>query len=44
MAGAGIRADNVWDEYMEDTKAEVFIAASTVPVTKLILRRLSWRR
>ena len=33
LAGTGIRADDVWDEYMEDTKTEVFIAAYTVPVT-----------
>jgi len=33
IAGTGIRADNVWDEFMEDTKAEVFIAAYTKALT-----------
>jgi len=30
IAGTGIRADNVWDEYMQDSKSEVAIAAYTV--------------
>ena len=34
LAGTGIRADDVWDEYMESTSSEVFIAAYTVAVTE----------
>lgn len=34
MAGTGINADNVWDEYMENTNLDFYIAAYTVPLTE----------
>ena len=33
MAGTGIESENLWDEYLEDTDVDVFIAAYTVPLT-----------
>ncbi|MBQ10973.1 MAG: hypothetical protein CMJ45_05425 [Planctomyces sp.] len=33
MAGTGISADNLWDEYLEDTDVDVYIAAYTIPLT-----------
>ena len=33
QAATGIRSDNVWDEYLEDTQLDVYIAAYTTPLT-----------
>ena len=34
MAGTGISADNLWDEYVEGTTLDFYIAAYTIPLTK----------
>ena len=34
FAGTGINADNVWDEYLENSNLDVYIAAYTVPLTE----------
>ena len=33
LAATGLRADNVWDEYLEEADLNVFIGAYTVPLT-----------
>jgi len=34
IAGTGINANNVWDEYMADTDLDFYIAAYTIPLTE----------
>ena len=34
MAGTGINFNNVWDEYMENTNLDFYIAAYTIPLTE----------
>jgi hypothetical protein len=34
IAGAGINANNAWDEYITDTNLDLYIAAYTVPLTE----------
>ena len=34
IAGTGINADNIWDEYMANTNLDFYISAYTVPLTE----------